>query len=190
MPSVKSEAPFCCLDHAHRAFRFGRLKFSCTEGDHLTLLNVYTAFVQRGADKSWCGRHFLNFRSLTRATEIRRQLVKYVRRFGVRLVSCGDDSEAIRRCIVSGFFANAARLDQMGVYRTIRKEDPLAVHPSSVLYTEEKPRYVVYNEVVLTSQNYMRDITEIEPEWLAELAPHYYEYKALLCENAKRPRID
>jgi hypothetical protein len=39
------------------------------------------------------------------------------------------------------------------------------------------PRYVVFNEVLLTSAKFMRDITAVEPGWLSELAPHFYDYK-------------
>lgn len=47
----------------------------------------------------------------------------------------------------------------------------------SVLYVEEAPKYVVFNEVILTSEAFMRDVTAIEPEWLTELAPHFYEIR-------------
>jgi hypothetical protein len=30
--------------------------------------------------------------------------------------------------------------------------------------------------VQLTSQNFMRDVLAIQPEWLAELAPHFYRF--------------
>ena len=34
---------------------------------------------------------------------------------------------------------------------------------------------VVYHEVLHTSQAYMRDLSVIDPAWLLELAPHYYQ---------------
>nr|GEV73047.1 pre-mRNA-splicing factor ATP-dependent RNA helicase DEAH1-like isoform X1 [Tanacetum cinerariifolium] len=39
------------------------------------------------------------------------------------------------------------------------------------------PRYVVYNELVDTSKEYMRQVSEIKLEWLVEIAPHYYQLK-------------
>eukprot|EP00039_Didymoeca_costata_P018048 m.331944 g.331944 ORF g.331944 m.331944 type:complete len:709 (-) comp16824_c0_seq1:2032-4158(-) len=160
-----------------RAAARARLFFSCVDGDHLTLLNVYLAFHRSGKNSQWCSRHFLNYRSLCRAVELRAHLVTYLRRFKVPLVSCDGDEDAIMRCIVSGYFANAARLGLDGKYRTIRDDQTLQVHPSSVLYVEKHPKYVVFNEVLLTSEKYMRDISEIDGEWLAELAPHFYEHK-------------
>lgn len=153
-----------------------RLKFSCTEGDHVTFLNVYLAFLRHKKSSQWCSQNFLNYKSLNRAVEIRSQLVKYLRRFKVPLISCDGDVDAILRCLVSGYFANAARLGLDGTYRTIRDNQVLAVHPSSVLYVEKHPKYVIFGEVLLTSQKYMRDLSEIEPEWLSELAPHFYDF--------------
>eukprot|EP00041_Stephanoeca_diplocostata_P017929 m.370903 g.370903 ORF g.370903 m.370903 type:complete len:708 (+) comp20863_c0_seq3:146-2269(+) len=174
-----------------------RLKFSCLEGDHITLLNVYLAFVRNKRNASrWCSQHFLNFKTLSRADEIRRQLVQYMRRFKIPLVSCDGDVDAVLRCIVSGYFANAAKLGLDGKYRTIRDSQELAVHPSSALYVEKHPSYVVFSEVLLTSQKYMRDISGIDPEWLSELAPHFYDFKVELkgshdveqVRDPKRPR--
>lgn len=30
---------------------------------------------------------------------------------------------------------------------------------------------------MLTTKEYMRDVTAIDPLWLAEIAPHFYVYK-------------
>jgi pre-mRNA-splicing factor ATP-dependent RNA helicase DHX15/PRP43 len=36
-------------------------------------------------------------------------------------------------------------------------------------------KWVIYNEFVLTSKNYIRDCTVVTGEWLMEIAPHYYD---------------
>lgn len=43
----------------------------------------------------------------------------------------------------------------------------------------------MYHELVLTSKEYMRNVSEIKPEWLVEIAPHYYSKKDVL-EEGKR----
>lgn len=179
---------FVSPTNRHKQAQRAKLKFSTLEGDHITLLNVYNSFVRNGRKPQWCGNYFLNYKSLQRACEIRTQLLKYLQRFGFPIASCGDDIDVIRRCIVRGFFANTAKLHMDGQYRTIRGDHVLAVHPSSVLYTERYPAYVVYNEVLLTAERYMRDITAVEPEWLSELAPHFYHYRPEFA-NAEDPAV-
>jgi pre-mRNA-splicing factor ATP-dependent RNA helicase DHX15/PRP43 len=58
------------------------------------------------------------------------------------------------------------------------------LHPSCCLETQ--PEWVVFNEFVLTTQPYIRTVTEIRPEWLLELAEDYYDLKTFTNGDAKR----
>ncbi|XP_067128593.1 probable ATP-dependent RNA helicase DHX35 [Centruroides vittatus] len=154
-----------------------KYKFSVTEGDHITLLNVYNAFIKQETNKKkWCESNFLHYKGLQRVTEIRNQIIKLLQKFKIKLISSEGDVDTICRCIVAGFFANAAYLHHSGEYKTIRGEHTLHIHPSSVVYSQKQPQWVVFNEVLHTTKEYMRDITVVEASWLYELAPHYYEF--------------
>nr|XP_045013681.1 probable ATP-dependent RNA helicase DHX35 isoform X2 [Jaculus jaculus] len=164
-------------------------KFAVEEGDHLTMLNVYEAFIKHNKNSQWCQDHFLNYKGLVRAAAVREQLKKLLVKFQVPKMSSEGDPDPVLRCIVSGFFANAARLHSTGAYRTIRDDHELHIHPGSVLYAEKPPRWVIYNEVIQTSKYYMRDVTAIESAWLLELAPHFYQQGTHLSLKAKRAKV-
>ncbi|XP_045837261.1 probable ATP-dependent RNA helicase DHX35 isoform X3 [Meles meles] len=115
-------------------------KFAVEEGDHLTMLNVYEAFIKHNKNSQWCQEHFLNYKGLVRAATVREQLKKLLVKFQVPKKSSEGDPDPVLRCIVSGFFANAARFHSTGAYRTIRDDHELHIHPASVLYTEKPPR--------------------------------------------------
>lgn len=69
------------------------------------LTPAYNAFTRYGQkDKSWSGNHRINFKSLSRAVAIRKQLKKFLDRFNIPLVSCGSDHVTLRKCLVSGYF--------------------------------------------------------------------------------------
>lgn len=150
-------------------------KFAVEEGDLITLLNVYNSFM-KNKNKYWCDQNCLNYKGLLRAVEIRTQLSKLLKKFKSPSAINKVDDNSLRKCIVSAFFANAAFLHYSGVYKTIRGEHELHIHPESVVSFISQPKWVVFNEVLHTTKEYMRDITVIEPCWLYELAPHYYEY--------------
>ncbi|XP_054719741.1 probable ATP-dependent RNA helicase DHX35 isoform X2 [Uloborus diversus] len=150
-------------------------KFAVEEGDLFTLLNIYNAFLKNN-NKHWCGQNSLNYKGLLRAMEIRMQLSKLLKKFKVPNVPQKGDEDSLRKCIVSAFFANAAFLHYTGVYKTVRGEHELHIHPDSVLLLTKQPKWVVFIEVLHTTKEYMRDVTVIEPSWLYELAPHYYQY--------------
>ncbi|MBZ3869473.1 putative ATP-dependent RNA helicase DHX35 [Sciurus carolinensis] len=164
-------------------------KFAVEEGDHLTMLNVYEAFIKHNKNSQWCQEHFLNYKGLVRAATVREQLKKLLVKFQVPKKSSEGDPDPVLRCIVSGFFANAARFHSTGAYRTIRDDHELHIHPASVLYAEKPPRWVIYNEVIQTSKYYMRDVTAIESSWLLELAPHFYQQGTHLSLKAKRAKV-
>uniref|UniRef100_A0A674CZP2 RNA helicase n=1 Tax=Salmo trutta TaxID=8032 RepID=A0A674CZP2_SALTR len=150
-------------------------KFAVAEGDHLTMLNVYEAFIKHQKSSQWCQEHFLNYKGLQRAMTVREQLRRLMNKFKVPRTSSEGDPDVILRCIVSGFFANAARMHHSGSYRTLRDDRELHIHPNSVLFGEKPTKWVVFNEVVQTSKYYMRDVTAVESSWLVELAPHFYK---------------
>uniref|UniRef100_A0A0N4V373 CDK5RAP1-like protein n=1 Tax=Enterobius vermicularis TaxID=51028 RepID=A0A0N4V373_ENTVE len=160
----------------HKA-EISRRKFSVEEGDHLTLLNVFASFISNGRSKRWCAEHYVNYRGLCRAESIRDQLVGLLKHYKIPMVSVKEksgSSASIIRCLVKGFFSQAARYDSSGDYVTIRGEHHFKVYRgSAILYRREFPNWVIFSEVL---QNSIRDISVIDPEWLYELAPEYYEF--------------
>ncbi|EKM82923.1 hypothetical protein AGABI1DRAFT_118329 [Agaricus bisporus var. burnettii JB137-S8] len=152
-----------------------RRKFTAEEGDHLTLLNAYNAFVKHGKSSGWCKAHALSFRAMSRVVSIRAQLKKYMQRFNLPLESCEGDAKRLRVCLVSGYWRNGARWMADGTYRSVRGNRVLNVHPTSVLFTR-KPRsgWVVFHEMEETKKTQIRILTEIEPDWLLE---HGHEYR-------------
>ncbi|KAJ3090493.1 hypothetical protein HK102_003523 [Quaeritorhiza haematococci] len=106
---------------ARREADEAKTKFSVEEGDHISFLNVYNAFLKNRNSPKWSSSYFLNHRALTRSLSIRQQLKKYMKRFGIDVsASCGGDTVALRKCIVSGYFSHAAKLMPDGRYRTLK----------------------------------------------------------------------
>ncbi|KAH8298077.1 hypothetical protein KR018_006245 [Drosophila ironensis] len=160
---------------AQQSGRIAHRNFEVAEGDFITLLNVYTAFVEEGRTKEFCGQYYLIYRNLKRAYELREQLLTLARKkYGIAIFSCKGDVEKLCKCITAGFFTQVAYLHHSGVYRQISSGTELAVHPNSTLYTLPQAQYVVYAELLQTTKLFMNHLTVIKREWLTELAPHYY----------------
>jgi ATP-dependent RNA helicase DDX35 len=187
MTSLQGGSIWFHHDGAQKAMEMSRRKFAAEEGDHLTLLNVYHAFVTRGKKQaSWCHQNHLNAKSMTRAVSIRSQLVRYLQRFGIvvpdsTLPSTAADKDKgtqIRKCLTSGYFANAAKMQADGTFRSVSGEGvTLHAHPTSLM-SNRKAEYVVFGEVVETgTKKYIRDVTKVEKGWLVEVAEGYYRVK-------------
>jgi pre-mRNA-splicing factor ATP-dependent RNA helicase DHX16 len=161
-------------------------------GDHFTLLTVFNIWKDCNYSMHWCYENFIQARSMRRARDIKEQLVALCDRVEIdytdEALSVTNDmtSVNIRKAMASGYFYNCAKLAKDGTYRTVKNMHTVHIHPNSSLF-KDTPRWVVYHELVFTTKEYMREIFEIAPEWLMEVAPHYYKNIDLMdSSNAKK----
>ncbi|KAK7302892.1 hypothetical protein RJT34_13789 [Clitoria ternatea] len=154
-----------------------KLRFAAAEGDHVTFLNIYKGFHQSGKSSQWCHKNYINYHAMRKVLEVRDQLKRIAQRIGLVLKSCDGDMQAVRKAVCAGFFANACHLEAYshnGMYKTLRGSQEVYIHPSSVLF-RVNPKWVIYNSLVSTDRQYMRNVITIDPSWLLEAAPHFYQ---------------
>jgi ATP-dependent RNA helicase DHX8/PRP22 len=168
-----------------------KAKFHQPEGDHLTLLAVYDAWKRNRFSNPWCYENFIQSRSLKHAQDVRKQLITIMDRYKLDIVSAGRNYVKVRKAIVSGFFAHAAKKDPQEGYRTLTDGQPVYIHPSSSLF-HLQPEWVLYHEVVLTTKEYMREVMAIESSWLVELAPRFFRVADpnKISRRKKKERIE
>jgi len=187
----------------HEAADEARKRFASTQGDSLTAIAVFAAYdaaAGRGgaderASRKWCEAHFLNWRTLEAAAQIRAQLQQAVGRIdssdalakaddvgsGAARASPARALEALdvhgcrelRRCLAAAFFMQCALRQPGGDYLAVVSKQLVVIHPSSVLFSR-RANCVLFNELIFTSRLYMRELTQVSSEWLPELAPHFF----------------
>ena len=173
---------------AGKAADAAKAQFTHGEGDHLTMLNAYHAFKQSRDDKDWCYDNFIQFRAVQQADSVRQQLARIMQRSKLALVSTDFQDKNyfvnIRKAITAGFFMQVAHGERVGNYLTLKDNQIAEVHPSCAL--TYKPEWVTYFEFVQTPKNYLRTVTAIQPEWLLDIAPHYFDLDDMPEGEAKR----
>ncbi|KAI0084386.1 pre-mRNA-splicing factor ATP-dependent RNA helicase PRP43, partial [Irpex rosettiformis] len=146
------------------------------DGDHLTLMNVYNNYQQNKFDRNWAYMNYLSGRSLQQAEKVRAQLERTMERYEIELISTSDERklfQGIRKSLICGFFMQVAHKEgEKNNYITVKDNQVVGLHPSCGL--DSQPEWVIFNEFVLTTRPYIRTVTQIQPEWLLELAPAYY----------------
>jgi ATP-dependent RNA helicase DDX35 len=195
------QSPFASLKPADHAV--ARAPFAVYEGDPITLLNLHRRYARQrksaGERKAsvWCKKHLLDERVLSRVGQVRRQLEKHLAAHLRRVeaaeraaagggsqekgalcrATAGDGgttgTDCIRRALVMGYFANAARHVGGGYYRSILRSSSLRLQNNSVLFAAP-PEWIVFHETTFTSQELILSATKVEERWLSELAPHFY----------------
>uniref|UniRef100_A0A0N4Z3M9 RNA helicase n=1 Tax=Parastrongyloides trichosuri TaxID=131310 RepID=A0A0N4Z3M9_PARTI len=136
-------------------------KFNQPEGDHCTLLAVYNSWKHANYSSQWCFENFIQARTMKRAQDIRKQLLSIMDRHKFKVVSCGKDVQRVQKAICSGFFRNAAKRDPQEGYRTLTDGQNVYLHPSSSLF-QQQSEWVVYHELVMTTKEYMREVSLIK----------------------------
>jgi len=176
---------------AQRAADDAKAKFIHPDGDHLTLLNVFNTYKQKSEEKGvekWCYDNFLNVRSLKSSDNVRSQLARTCKRFDLQFEGIDfrnkDYYTNIKKSLLSGFFMQVAHLQRAGHYSTVKDSQVVILHPS-VSMQNHKPDWVLYNEFVLTSKNYIRTVTEIQAAWLIDIAPQYFDLRRFPAGETK-----
>ncbi|XAO25250.1 hypothetical protein I312_104067 [Cryptococcus bacillisporus CA1280] len=167
-----------------------KAQFTHPDGDHLTMLNVYHAYKSNEGDaKNWCWQNYLNQRSLAQADNVRTQLKRAMEKFDLELCSTAWEDRNywnnIRQALTCGFFMHVAHKEgEKGSYMTVKDNQVVRLHLSCGLDTT--PEWVIYNEFVLTTANFIRTVTEVRPEWLLEYAPQYFDPETFPANSETR----
>lgn len=152
-------------------------KICVSEGDLPSYLNIMNNFINNQRSLRWAEKHNLRYQALVHATEIAAKLELRLRTLGIRVSSSNGRLITIQKSLVSVLFMNAAYLHPNGDYKTVKGDQIVHVHPTSVYYEMlDRPSYVVFVELLDTSRTYMRHIMSIELDWLLEAAPHFYTF--------------
>ena len=166
-----------------------KAKFFQPEGDHLTLLAVYNGWAASKFSMPWCMDNYIQGRSMRRAQDVRKQLLGIMDRYHHDIISCGKNYNRVRKALCSGYFRNAAKKDPQEGYKCLAEGgQTIYIHPSSSLFNRP-PDMLIYHEVILSSKEWAREVTAIEPQWLVELAPRFFR-KSDATSISKRKKAE
>ncbi|KAL7536974.1 hypothetical protein ACHAXR_007511 [Thalassiosira sp. AJA248-18] len=165
-------------------------------GDHVTMLHLFDLVdhSNKMLSEEECRERFVNRLALQRALDVRNQLARFLsRRFGggsqwfgskrqeivgSQVFDSDERSEAIRKCICSGYFMNVAKLGSGGRYYTLRGNFAVSVSASSVFhrYGDSSSEYILFGQTYDGSRGGVdaKPCSSISGLWLRQLAPHYW----------------
>nr|XP_034367990.1 ATP-dependent RNA helicase DQX1 [Arvicanthis niloticus] len=153
------------------------------DGDHSSLIQVYDAFVQSGADEAWCQARGLTWEALCQAHKLRAELVDLMQRIELPLSQPAFGSEQNRRdlqkALLSGYFLKVARdTDGTGNYLLLTHKHVAQLSPYCSYRNRrtpaQPPTWVLYHSFSISKDNCLCIVSEIQPEMLLEIAPPYF----------------
>uniref|UniRef100_A0A8C3VAJ7 Activating signal cointegrator 1 complex subunit 3 n=1 Tax=Catharus ustulatus TaxID=91951 RepID=A0A8C3VAJ7_CATUS len=162
-------------------------------GDLMVMLGAVGACEYAGCTPKFCEENGLRYKAMLEVRRLRGQLTTAVNSVCTDAGLYVDPkmkppTEAqvtfLRQIVLAGLGDHVARRVQAeellddkwkNAYKTALLEDPVFIHPSSVLF-RELPEFVVYQEIVETTKLYMKGVSAVEPEWIPALLPPYCHF--------------
>eukprot|EP00760_Papus_ankaliazontas_P004804 PhM_4_TR12160/c0_g1_i1/m.38194/K12813/DHX16; pre-mRNA-splicing factor ATP-dependent RNA helicase DHX16 len=113
MLSVSSGLYYLPRDKSQRRFaEAARVQFNRGFGDHVALLEIYEQWAAAGHDEGWANQHYLQYRTLKSAYNIRLQLLGLLERVEIAQ-SRTEDLTAVVKAVLCGFFRNIAKINPL-----------------------------------------------------------------------------
>ncbi|KAJ6656586.1 hypothetical protein lerEdw1_003473 [Lerista edwardsae] len=170
-------------------------------GDLMVMLGAVGACEYAGCTPKFCDANGLRYKAMVEIRRLRGQLTTAVNSvctdadlFVDPKMKPPTETQVtyLRQIVLAGLGDHVARrvqaeelLDEKwkNGYKTPLLDDPVFIHPSSVLF-KQLPEFVVYQEIVETTKMYMKGVSAIEPEWIPLLLPPYCHFEKPLDEPA------
>nr|XP_004668515.2 probable ATP-dependent RNA helicase DHX37 isoform X2 [Jaculus jaculus] len=170
-------------------------------GDLMVLLGAVGACEYAGCSPQFCQANGLRYKAMLEIRRLRGQLTTAVNAvcpeaglFVDPKMEPPTENQVtyLRQIMVAGLGDHLARRIQSeelldnkwrNAYKTPLLDDPVFIHPSSVLF-RELPEFVVYQEIVETSKMYMKGVSTVEVQWIPALLPSYCQFGVPLEEPA------
>ena len=146
------------------------------EGDHIALYNVYKEWEESEMSAEWCRSNYVQNRTLLTAHNIKQQLMDVCNVMNLHTDLIDDTFETISHCFSRGFFLNSAQLTTNGYYQTLKSKDEVKIHPGSSMHQYSPQIYVMFYEMALTKEKYIRTVMKLNPEWLIEASPNLFTH--------------
>ncbi|KFO03858.1 putative ATP-dependent RNA helicase DHX37, partial [Balearica regulorum gibbericeps] len=159
-------------------------------GDLMVMLGAVGACEYAGCTRKFCEENGIRYKAMLEVRRLRGQLTTAVNSVCTDTGLYVDpkmkpptEAQAtyLRQIVLAGLGDHVARrvqaeelLDEKwkNAYKTALLDDPVFIHPSSVLF-KQLPEFVVYQEIVETTKLYMKGVSAVEPEWIPALLPPY-----------------
>uniref|UniRef100_A0A8C0FSQ3 Activating signal cointegrator 1 complex subunit 3 n=1 Tax=Bubo bubo TaxID=30461 RepID=A0A8C0FSQ3_BUBBB len=162
-------------------------------GDLMVMLGAVGACEYAGCTRKFCEENGLRYKAMLEIRRLRGQLTTAVNSVctdaGLYIdpkMKPPTEAQAtyLRQIVLAGLGDHVARRVQAeellddkwkNAYKTALLDDPVFIHPSSVLF-KQLPEFVVYQEIVETTKLYMKGVSAVEPEWIPALLPPYCHF--------------
>uniref|UniRef100_A0A6P6YJK6 RNA helicase n=1 Tax=Dermatophagoides pteronyssinus TaxID=6956 RepID=A0A6P6YJK6_DERPT len=158
-------------------------------GDFMLQLAIFRGYIAAHESPQWCADHGIDERGMLRARNIHLQLTALLPTLGLPVRS-SESVVDVLKSLLRGYFCNLAKSNGNRSYTLVQNREVIAqLHPASALLCRRRgkdatqsffrvqalPKLVMFKELVFTKKQFLRGLMPVDPEWVREVAPEYFE---------------
>nr|BAS01824.1 putative ATP-dependent RNA helicase CDC28 [Amorphochlora amoebiformis] len=146
------------------------------KSDMIVYINIFKEWVKSTFSHDWAKDNFINVKCLVKSRYIFEQLINIMEKINIKLItnSSLNDNQGLVKCIISGLYMNSAIIRRINIFKIYSNSQIVIVHPTSCI-SGHITDWIIFYELIYTNKEYINVNTEIQPEWLLELAPLFYK---------------
>ncbi|XP_033639552.1 ATP-dependent RNA helicase DEAH12, chloroplastic-like isoform X1 [Asterias rubens] len=166
-----------------------KLKYCHDSGDVITMLKAYGSWNSQAAakQKAWCMENSMNSKTLRAVRESANEAAQVLklkhniecnaRDYKMEAIDA-TKTESLQKIIMSAYFQTLSLYNghPRAGYTVLPHQKSGFIHPSSSLVALDcNPKWVVYEEFKQTSRSFLFNVTQVNIDWLQEVAPMFYD---------------
>ncbi|XP_076435215.1 uncharacterized protein LOC143275037 [Babylonia areolata] len=184
-------------DKDHGKLDKAKLKFSHEGGDGLTSLEVYKAWqaVDERQKTKWCMDNSINVKAIRGVKDSVDEIIQILRKDSdteiiQQFSDAQDTPDKLRKMI---FHCNVSNLchylgKERAGYFAAQASRQVHFHPSSTMcFLASHPQWVIYDQLLKTSRDFITGITPVDDAWLQEMNMQLYGFDV---EQVRQKKLD
>lgn len=171
---LSANSPFLLPQNEEMEARKAHHRFQDMQGDFVTYLNVFNAFMQTDNREKFCKKNYLDLRVMLEIENIKEQLTQIVReKLGIPVMENKGNLSDYLCCIASGMIQFVCIRTGRESYHSLTA-DHICIHPGSVMF-RQNPVFIVAGEIVRTSRTFAMSVSPLTRPMLDKINPALYE---------------
>ena len=180
---LSANSPFLLPQNEEMEARKAHHRFQDMQGDFVTYLNLYNAFLQTDNREKFCKKNYLDLRVMLEIENIKEQLTQIVReKLGIPVIENKGDLSDYLCCIAAGMIQFVCVRTGRESYHSLTA-DHICIHPGSVMF-RQNPVFIVAGEIVRTSRVFAMSVSPLTRPMLDKINPGLYE-RLMACKISK-----
>ncbi len=184
---LSTNSPYLLPPNEEMEARKAHHRFQDMQGDFVSYLNMYNAYIQSDNREKFCKKNYLDARVMAEIENIHYQLKEIVReQLGMPIMENTGNMQDFLCCIACGMIQFVCVRVGREKYRSLTA-DHICIHPGSVMFRQD-PVFIVAGEIVRTSRIFAMSVSPLTRSLLNAISPDLYQ-RLEACKKIKMDSI-